>query len=149
MIVATRELIGKPLNWAVTMLDGRYNPERAWARVRTHKLSPSTNWGHGGPIIQRLGIGIREPTDDVGVMASKGGLYAFGPDALIAAMRCAVLREFGDSIDVPTPSKGKKRIVVDLDEVARLSRTGLKRPEIAARLNVGVRTLQRNLREAS
>lgn len=136
-------LIGKQLNWAVTMLDGKYSHERAWDRVRTHKLSPSTNWSQGGPIMQRLGIGISEPRDDGTVEAHRDFAHATGPTPLIAAMRCAVMSEFGETMDVPVVVQGRHRVAIDMEEVERLhTEAGLTYRKIAANLGVCEVTLR-------
>ena len=71
---------------------------------------PSTNWGQGGPIIEREVINLgRHTWDDSGVIrwgASKAGLFqgapfSVGPTPLIAAMRCYVASKLGEEVAVP------------------------------------------------
>ena len=55
----------------------------------------STDWAHGGPIIER---------EKMGVFPTHGGWAAglqSGPTPLIAAMRCYVASVLGDEVDVP------------------------------------------------
>lgn len=66
---------------------------------------PSTEWAHGGPIIEREGISPMrwEASNDDGTAWTARNLTATvhqsGPTALIAAMRAYVVSKFGD--DVP------------------------------------------------
>ena len=76
--------------------------------------SPTTNWAHGGPIIEREGIELicnlnpaeaarfkTEPHWRASKRAwSKGDIW-YGPTPLIAVMRCYVASKLGDEIDVP------------------------------------------------
>ena len=97
----TSELQGAALDWAVAKCEGiiweqgdldacEYGPG----------FTPSTDWAHGGPIIERERI----------CLIDKGGDYwqglwgwkeAFGPTPLVAAMRCHVANKLGDGVDVP------------------------------------------------
>jgi hypothetical protein len=75
----------------------------------TDYYNPSTNWGWGGPIIEREKISTAyEPSliyDDscrwkaLCAMSDKG--HTYGPTPLIAAMRCYVASKLGDEVDVP------------------------------------------------
>jgi hypothetical protein len=70
------------------------------------KAAPySTSWGHGGPIIQKELIDIRNrptPWGDVEATCRMGTpLNAFGPTPLVAGMRCFVACKLGDEVDVP------------------------------------------------
>lgn len=67
-------------------------------------FEPSSNWTHGGPIIEREGISPMRweiPSDD-GTVWSARNLHATvhmsGPTPLIAAMRVYVASKFGDEI---------------------------------------------------
>jgi hypothetical protein len=80
---------------------------------------PSTDWAQGGPIIEREKIGVWWAThyvDDDGVEygnhwyaepactdenADKPYRVAVGPTPLIAAMRCYVVNQLGDEVEVP------------------------------------------------
>jgi len=102
MKIKTSELKDAALNWAVCVCEG----ESPSAHTKY-----STNWAHGGPIIEEAGIewqwlptkykdhqyGARKP--------SLGGMNRTfcmdGPTILVAAMRCYVASRLGDEVDVP------------------------------------------------
>ena len=93
------ELTGAALDWAVTKAEGFDSevtgPEWGlwgWA----------TDWGQGGPIIERCCINVYY--DGGGYWCAttdSGDPPKFGPTPLIAAMRCYVASRFGDEIEVP------------------------------------------------
>lgn len=65
---------------------------------------PSTDWAHGGPIIERERLNI-VPTS-VGWEAypdhgMSDELFEEGPTPLIAAMRCFVASKLGNEVEVP------------------------------------------------
>jgi hypothetical protein len=93
----TSELSGAALDWAVTKCEG-YD----------HKVTSgewgmwgwATDWAQGGPIIEREGIAIFiEHPKDWG--ATDGNYRKAGDTPLIAAMRCYVASQLGDTIDIP------------------------------------------------
>lgn len=104
-------LTGPALDWAVAKCMW---PDAVGNTIPWHKdgsdYSPTTNWAHGGPIIEREGISINDTT-----MRGEGGNFEwcatriefpavseeYGPTPLIAAMRCYVASKLGDEIDVP------------------------------------------------
>ena len=109
----TSELSGAALDWAVKKAikkDGGYFlPSKDYKNI-----SHSTDWAHGGPIIEREVISIGKHTwDDEGVIswgASKSGLYqgapfSVGPTPLIAAMRCYVASKLGNEVEIPEELK--------------------------------------------
>lgn len=79
------------------------------------KVSPSTDWSQGGPIIEREGIEVvrgndlifpkgnekGEYTEPLWLASCGGGRKFHGPTALIAAMRCYVASKLGDEVEVP------------------------------------------------
>ncbi len=146
MITFTRTLVhkltGKQLDWAATMAEGRFTAERAWDHIRTHKRSPSTNWGHGGPIMQQFKVDIRHDREVGMMIAMIGWYYAYGPTPLVAAMRCVAVHEFGEYMDVPVITPGRHPIPIDLSAVDRLRVEGLSYAAIAARLGVSATTLR-------
>ena len=88
----TNELTGAALDWAVTKAIGEYKP----VAVPNY----STDWAHGGPIIEREQIDIQcFPRKSGGVVWRT--FHADGPTPLIAAMRCFVAIKLGDEVDVP------------------------------------------------
>lgn len=76
---------------------------------------PHTDWAHGGPIIERKGIGLFcNRTMEIGARFkpdagsdwrafafNKHHEHYFGPTLLIAAMRCYVTSELGKEVEVP------------------------------------------------
>ena len=80
MKIKTSELQGAALDWAVELIDG-------WQWCHDY----STNWGHGGPIIEREGIEI----------CPIGNGEFYGDTPLIAAMRCYVASKLGDEVEIP------------------------------------------------
>lgn len=78
-------------------------------------FAPTTLWAHGGPIIEREGIGFFcNRTMKMGVRFkpnagadwrafafNKHYVHHFGPTALIAAMRCYAISELGPEVEVP------------------------------------------------
>lgn len=59
-------------------------------------FEPSTNWAHGGPIIEREKI--RLTPEENGWGAWSGRASWFGPTPLMAAMRAFVGRKFGPEV---------------------------------------------------
>ena len=93
LLVAT--LRGDALDWAVHQAEGlgtMFKPVR-W----------STKWEYGGQIIDKCNINISGPSHDrmATIHAAAVSHVAFGPNSLIAAMRCYVVSRLGEEIDVP------------------------------------------------
>jgi len=93
----TNELTGAALDWAVAKCEDelQYWPE----------IEYSTDWRHGGPIIEREAIQLT-PDEYMGTwaayMTNEGEPYdGTGPTPLIAAMRCYVASKLGEEVDVP------------------------------------------------
>ena len=63
-------------------------------------VSPSTNWAHGGPIIEREEICVLAPVRGLW-RGRKEGRTQYGPTPLIAAMRCYVASKMGDEVEIP------------------------------------------------
>ena len=122
----TSELTGPALDWAVAKADGY---DEGWLLRQLGNPNPetrampsySTDWSHGGPIIEREGIVCSpEYEDDVlndtrlligrwkanlwnnSVPGTSGFMqWAHGPTPLIAAMRAYVASKLGDEIEIP------------------------------------------------
>ena len=97
----TSELTGAALNWAVAKCEGL---------GRDFMFKPSTNWLHGGPIIEREKMDIAcwdahsmpwKASIDGGTDAGVALYVEYGPTPLIAAMRCYVASKMGDTVDIP------------------------------------------------
>lgn len=90
MKIKTSELSGAALDWAVAKCEGH-----GIGALDDPWFAPSTNWSHGGPIIER---------EKMGVFPTHGGWasgFQSGPTPLIAAMRRYVASQLGDEVDVP------------------------------------------------
>lgn len=114
MKIKTSELTGSALDWAVM-----YARDPSVARLFsvTHCLPTpfSSDWAHGGPIIEGERIQLRDHNDLrlhwtaslrvvnanwAGKVVSST-VFEDGPTPLIAAMRCYVASKLGDEVDVP------------------------------------------------
>jgi hypothetical protein len=115
----TSELSGAALDWAVTKCEG-YD----------HKVTSSewgmwgwaTDWAQGGPLIEREGIDVHRVNAEMWsakLWANNSGMaknpaqwfkhniQTDGPTPLIAAMRCYVASQLGDTIDIPNELTGE------------------------------------------
>jgi hypothetical protein len=101
MKIKTSELTGPALDWAV---------EEAGDKDHTYvPRNYSTEWGMGGPIIDREVIALNTPYVDTWCASSDLGedgpgddnVDMYGDTALIAAMRCYVAAKLGDEVDIP------------------------------------------------
>lgn len=116
MEIKTSELTGAALDWAVAKCRGFEGlDEDQWllrdgiADMPLSAYNPSTDWGQGGPIIEREGIAI----DCIRWSGEVDGWIATlpmfcdakyeepSPTPLIAAMRCFVSSRLGDAVEVP------------------------------------------------
>lgn len=122
------ELTGIALDYAVATAEGAVNfqydtvatywvtlngEDRALRAGWSQSYLPSTNWDHGGPIIEREQLNIEHHKQSFGDGVPRwhavhpknyGGLIrhtGYGPTLLVAAMRCYVCRKLGDTIDIP------------------------------------------------
>ena len=113
----TSELNGAALDWAVAKCEGtlgHYVQPNEKRRITRWEVVPatrrySTNWAHGGPIIEREEFTLsHSPYEHVFYgrarpwCAEKRGVMEYGPTPLIAAMRCYVASKLGDTVDVPS-----------------------------------------------
>lgn len=127
--VKTARLIGHALDWAVGVADGREMELPGAVRGRTsvvwcdpfviklegrpdfqdktrRKWQPSTNWEHGGPLIDKYhgstqhSPGLAEEACYSGGPAG-AGVWLYGPTALVAFCRGLVHYKLGDTVQVP------------------------------------------------
>ena len=98
MLIKTSELTGAALDWAVGKAEGLAD--------RLAPVNYCGKWEHGGPIIERVGIYLWRPYGFMGAWSAK--LDDWQPERvvhddkpLIAAMRCYVASELGDTVDIP------------------------------------------------
>jgi len=123
MKVKTAKLVRPALDWAVVEAQGLKAVFPHGQLFLDHGkgnwswYEPSTAWGHGGPIIEREGIGLEQMRLGDGWHATIGctlhdflmwdepydldAYYAEGPTPLVAAMRCFVASELGGEVDIP------------------------------------------------
>lgn len=127
MKIKTSELTGPALDWAVATCQGYKNlqklpnrmghepclamipPREAYGPVELWELGYSTDWAHGGPIIEREGIAIDCIRCDGKIDGWIAALPMFdeakyekpAPTPLVAAMRCYVASRLGDEVEVP------------------------------------------------
>ena len=96
-------LVPPALNWAVAMAEN-------WAGANFEVKPYSTDWAHGGPIIEREKISLEflPGAGDTGAdvwVATRIERPAVseeqGPTPLIAAMRCYVASKLGEIVEVP------------------------------------------------
>ena len=115
----TSELTGAALDWAVAKAEGATDfwfdtvathwvkldgKDRALRYGWAQSYLPSTDWAHGGPIIEREKISVWARSEDFAAESFNGGqegLTLEGPTPLIAAMRCYVASKLGDEIEIP------------------------------------------------
>lgn len=107
----TSELQGAALDYAVAKCMGIVSDETPkYAGNTEYSFKPSTDWAHGGPLIEREGITTSPHSTHNGVIREwKAGRdwpmshspYYFGPTPLIAAMRCYVASKMGEEINIP------------------------------------------------
>ena len=108
------ELSGIELDYAVALCEGVWltNFRSMWYNTLRYKYS--SDWGHGGPIIEREECW---PTRYWGAAKSRGKVYQAsaysgsraymtGPSPLIAAMRCYVASKLGEVVDIPEHLNG-------------------------------------------
>lgn len=116
----TRELIDDALDCAVALAHGwvtfptdsgggdRFwyiNPDQGPLSSVAYRedFTPSTDWGQGGPIMERERIGLEPPEGSVVYWTAvlPDTTRVMGMTPLIAAMRCYVLSKLGDEIEIP------------------------------------------------
>ena len=87
---------------------------KSWAQGFT----PSTDWAHAGPIIERERITLRTNACvpghwaayiDFGSSSTAVKARQSGPTPLIAAMRCYVASMFGDEVEIPEELLGASK----------------------------------------
>lgn len=114
MKIKTSELEGVALDWVVAetlghkiILRGKKRAEIWLPGIPRYVPCPgySTDWAHGGPIIEREKISVKAQQPDwAAYIAICDGLtdrMLFGPTPLIAAMRCYVASKLGDEVEIP------------------------------------------------
>ena len=129
------ELKGHALDWAVAKCAGLLEPRERYGKmvpsvvldmeywsngdpmVRLNpcpdvyyraEYDPSTNWQHGGPIIERERINLwNEGHDWEASLYGKHIVWAETP--LVASMRCYVASKLGDEVEIPAELLTKEK----------------------------------------
>ena len=115
--IKVAEATERQLDWLVAYAQGRTptlnmnSHGRVWhgwwlATGGEYERMPnySNDWAHGGPILDRERITIRQWTDMPIIhayMPHDGAPWRSGPTPLIAAMRCYVASRLGREVEVP------------------------------------------------
>lgn len=109
MKIKTSELTGAALDWAVAAAEQDLTigiiPKRCVILdegFETSYWEPSTNWAQGGPIIEREKMYL-VPVGSIWRAAHPMDYMKdeYGPNPLVAAMRCFVASKLGAEVDVP------------------------------------------------
>ena len=109
MKIKTAELAERALDYAVCVAGAKGEVSWTWFLGKDYALKYSTDWGIGGPIIERewIELFVQTGADDQHRWAGKhhpiGGLCAVvdGPTSLVAAMRCYIVSRLGNEVEVP------------------------------------------------
>lgn len=105
----TSELKGVALDWAVARCEGLSH------RLHGH-IPYSSDWAQGGPIIERekielaYRVGVNWTATRIEGPAVCEVTVPYnqkGSPQLIAAMRCYVMSQYGDEIEIPDELKGE------------------------------------------
>ena len=65
-------------------------------------FAPSTNWAHGGPIIEREKLSfVIQQANAWRASCPRYVYHGYGPTPLVAAMRCFVASRLGDEVEIP------------------------------------------------
>lgn len=108
MKVRVSEATGAVLDWMVSVIKENSKPFPIWCDGKPQSLAAhSTDWAHGGPIIEREQISTCwEGTTWVATLFNKNCGEAwyghqYGPTPLVAAMRCFLSSKLGNEVEVP------------------------------------------------
>ncbi len=112
----TSELTGAALDWAVAKcqpddtLSVYFDEDTGEPLCHddwpdNQEFKPSSDWAQGGAIIEREGIGLVSPHDDINEWEAYHPTQVhdeyYGATPLIAAMRCYVASKLGDEVQIP------------------------------------------------
>ena len=84
------------LDWLVARIEGDELPKSGGKG-----LDYSSDWAHGGTILEREGISVYRMTTDWSAAYNPSGATQDGPTPLIAVMRCYVSNCLGSEVEVP------------------------------------------------
>ena len=102
----TYDLFGSALDWAVAKCEnfvtGNLHDGNDIGFILEKGYTPSTDWGQGGPIVEREGIELfRNNEKNYWFTSRARNQIGTGPTPLVAAMRCYVASRLGDEVEVP------------------------------------------------
>jgi len=99
----TSELTGAALDWAVSKCEGfTWEQGDLDAGEYGPGFKPSTDWAHGGPIIEGEYMYLEYSGIWRAYCTQNGNSFlSVGSTPLIAAMRCYVASKLGDDIELP------------------------------------------------
>lgn len=109
--VKTAELSDGALDWATAVAAGKSRPMAGLggrycvvADGHTlHRFNPSSEWAHGGPLLDEYAIEFEFVTDAVvRAFTHIDSVAGFGRNHLIAACRAIVAAKLGGTVAVPT-----------------------------------------------
>lgn len=105
-VVKVTELNGAQLDYWVGRAEGHF--DYGTDLIGANTTAPfSTDWAHGGPIIEREEIGLERHSDawsaQTGGWPGKQFVSTEGTTPLIAAMRCYVASKFGTEVPSEAP----------------------------------------------
>ena len=98
----TSELTGAALNWAVAKIIG-LDIELMYGVVHVddEPFMADIDWNVAGPIIERENIELGRTQTEWRAQRYDFPCVAYGPTPLIAAMRCYVASNLGDTVNIP------------------------------------------------
>ncbi|WP_433670426.1 phage protein NinX family protein [Klebsiella michiganensis] len=110
--VKTAELSGDRLDYFTAIAIGEKNPQICQIGGcvvshghTVHRFFPSSEWQHGGPLIEKYNISISDCDGEwmASIMNDDGDYAALvnGARPLIAACRAVVASKLGDEVDIP------------------------------------------------
>jgi len=115
-MIKTKDLTGAALDWAVARAVGldeplhiRSSEPRVWTADHSFGYSPSTNWAHGGPLIEKYQVIYRHHvgcveaccmTGEIGVNRKRAAPVK-GVTLLEAACRSIVALKLGANVEIP------------------------------------------------
>ena len=102
MDIATSNLTGAALDWAVAKCEGVINGDDLdIGFVLESGYTPSTDWAQGGPIIERERSELVFNGQGWDALQEGQHIPHEGATPLIAAMRCYVASKLGDEVEIP------------------------------------------------
>jgi hypothetical protein len=108
MKVKTVDLTGDALDWAVAKAEGHDVDDPTWWPDFGDESCYSSDWADGGPVIEREEISLDRVASALWIATRVEGsavCEAWGTTQLEAAMRCYVMSQLGDEVEIPEELK--------------------------------------------